>query len=151
MNDVKENKNAQITADISVITCDGPTELYRLDTFLVLPGCPDLAVGFAFEDGEIDVFSALSGAPCKLYVEDSVTSGAALEYEPSAAIRALLNDLGISVSEDGTFSVDAGVAATARPLTEFDDGVVGRTADTCETMEDLLLCVGNAYVDLEWA
>lgn len=150
MVEAKKSRGFTESTDIVVLTNENITDLYRMDVFLVIPGCQGLSVGIAFEDNEIDLFSALGGTPRKFMVEDPVTSGAASEYTPGDAILVLLAEAGITVTENGTFSVPDEVKATSKSLTDFEKGVVGDTVDTSDTREDLVICVENAYADLEW-
>lgn len=142
-------KEARAMADVEVIVQSDLKELYSLELFLAVAGCPDLCVGFEFADNAISMFTGLDGTPTKLTVEAPVEAGAAMEYTPFYAVKALLAEAGITINEDNGFCANE-KAAGARSLSEAFADIKASWADTVYTASELKDAVHDAYTDLEW-
>ncbi len=144
-------ENARKESDIDIVERHNVTEVYGLDVFLSIPGLPELCVGFAFEDNQVSMFSALNGTAVEFYVEAPVAAGAALEYTPTAAVRTLLTEFGITVvsEEDDTLHVD-GTYPKASSLKDFDEMAYTDRSTTVNCMDDLQAAVEDAYENYAW-
>ena len=150
MNDVKENEVLCENADIEVITSHENVDFYGNDVFLTIPGIPQYCVGLSFLDNKITLTHALQGTPVLLYVESPTEAGAAMAYDPAAAIDALLNEVGITLTGGGAFTTGDADMSNAKPLTDFSEEVTAYSEDCVDSADDLCDKVSVAYEDTAW-